>query len=101
MMKATKIASILNVNPSPEESDLRYTDSPEAITAWQGSGEDRAATPQSAASTVDLSTSEILRQRIWWWADLGGFDRCCRGIDLGLIGGDVAASGSRVMRYAE
>jgi hypothetical protein len=61
---------MLAVNPPPRESELSYTANPEAPTVWamQKSPDNR---PPAAASIMELSRSEILRQRWWWWLALG------------------------------
>lgn len=68
---ADEILSVLNVNPPPPESELRYTKSPEALVAWRGSTADAASVARLAAdaarSAAELSRGEILQQRVWWW----------------------------------
>lgn len=61
--------SIVSVNPPPEESDLRFTGSPEALAAWQTSdGRQEMPGPSTNHDTdLELSTGEIQRQKIWWW----------------------------------
>jgi hypothetical protein len=64
--------SLLAVNPSPKESDLRYSGSPDAIGAWRRETDEQEAAHQSAGLGLELSKPEVLRQRIWWWLVLGG-----------------------------
>jgi hypothetical protein len=62
-------ARMLAVNTPPRESELSYTAHPEAPAVWAvpHSPESRAT---ATASLMQLSRSEILRQRWWWWLAL-------------------------------
>ncbi|MHC4400163.1 MAG: BatA domain-containing protein [Planctomycetota bacterium] len=64
--------SLLSVNPPPEESYLSYTESPRAVEAWKRESGQQEASHESAGLALELSTWEILRQRVWWWLLLGG-----------------------------
>ena len=63
---------LLAVNPPPKESELSYTRSPETLEAWKHQNAAHETTRHSAASALELSKVEILRQHVWWWLVLGG-----------------------------
>jgi hypothetical protein len=62
---------ILSVNPSPKESQLVYSDSPDALKGWVLN---RSA--DSATSTLAMAQAPrlrfVLQQRFWWWLVLAG-----------------------------
>ena len=66
-----QVFKVFNVNPSPKESQLTYTDSPEALKAWRQT----SGNPSPAFASGQLPTyprlSGILQQRLWWWMILG------------------------------
>jgi hypothetical protein len=57
---------MIAVNPSPLESELTYLQSAEAVRSWAS----QAPRPRGPAGTqptrLELTRSEILRQRLWW-----------------------------------
>lgn len=63
------VEQMLEVNPSPQESRLTYADPAEIVAAWtlSSSGGDEGPTLADLASQMELSRTEIFRQRIWWW----------------------------------
>jgi hypothetical protein len=62
---------MFSVNPSPKESELVYSASPEALNAWRM---DAAVGSKSAAlvSRPRIGLRGILQQRLWWWMVLAG-----------------------------
>jgi len=76
------VEGMLAVNPVPVESDLRYEPAPEALRVWQAAEEQATSqsprtSEQPAADDLELSKSEIQRQRIWWWLVLAGLTVLC------------------------
>jgi hypothetical protein len=64
---------VFSVNPSPKESQLVFTASPEAVKVWQMARPTDATRPAAAtARTTQISLADILQQRFWWWMLLGG-----------------------------
>ncbi len=63
-----EIAAILDVNPSPLESDLTYDAEPIAVTAWQAEGDNsQNVEPTDRTGGLELSTLEALQQQLWWY----------------------------------
>jgi hypothetical protein len=62
---------VFSVNPSPKESQLVYSTSPEAVKVWQLAHSDTARI-KAAATRAQISLSGILQQRVWWWMLVGG-----------------------------
>jgi hypothetical protein len=62
---------VFSVNPSPKESQLVYSTSPETVKVWQLAHSDTART-RAATARAQISLSGILQQRLWWWMLLGG-----------------------------
>lgn len=63
-----RIDAILNVNPSPLESDLVYDGEPKTLLAWQLQGEEEIASNTPAQATgIELSRMEALQQHSWWY----------------------------------
>ena len=65
------IEAVLDVNPSPDESQLKYTDPSELAARWN------ADKPQSRAFEPEVPRAEaaqaaIMRQRLWWWLLVAG-----------------------------
>ncbi len=58
---------LISVNPPPEESRLTFADSPPIVQDWQVENRKRTFVQATPAAITDLSRSDILRQRIWWW----------------------------------
>jgi hypothetical protein len=65
---STQIQKVFSVNPSPKESELVYTQSPDVVKAWQINRPIESA----RISTANISQTAILQQRFWWWMVLGG-----------------------------
>ena len=65
-----QVLKMVCVNPSPKESQLAYTATPEALKAWRQSDlEPSRPTASTASGRVRLAG--ILQQRLWWWMLLG------------------------------
>lgn len=64
---------VFSVNPSPQESQLRYVTAPEALKLWQL--RDGAEAPRAAVLSPPAITSlaSIRQQQIWWWLLLAGW----------------------------
>jgi len=67
-----QIFQIFSVNPSPKESDLTYTDSPEALKTWRQSSVGLRPTASSGQLRTAPRLAGILHQQLWWWMMLGG-----------------------------
>jgi hypothetical protein len=67
----SEVQSVLNVNPSPLESQLTFTAEPAALAAWRQET-DSAESTKAGGFEWSLTRQEILRQRIWWWLVLAG-----------------------------
>jgi hypothetical protein len=65
---SNQIQKVFSVNPSPKESELVYTQSPDVVKAWQIN----RPTETARISTANISQTAILQQRFWWWMVLGG-----------------------------
>jgi hypothetical protein len=65
---SNQIQKVFSVNPSPKESELLYTQSPEVVKGWQINRPVESA----RISTANISQTAILQQRFWWWMVLGG-----------------------------
>ncbi|PTY03504.1 hypothetical protein DB346_06405 [Verrucomicrobia bacterium LW23] len=80
---ATEYRMVIDVNPDPRESDLRYTESPQVIQSWvvahgvPGGDSANASRPASGAAAVpvaaETSLPAILAQSVWWWLLLAAF----------------------------
>jgi hypothetical protein len=62
---------ILSVNPSPKESQLTYTASPEAVRTWRQTEPVRDGKPGVTTGSGHVRLAGILQQRLWWWMVLG------------------------------
>jgi hypothetical protein len=69
---ASEPAAMLQVNPSPAESDLTYTDPKETLAGWQVPQQVKSPPREQLAAIAPLSEASILRQQIWWWLLLSG-----------------------------
>ncbi len=67
---------MLEVNPSPDESRLTYTNPTEVIERWV-LPPTQAEPPMLATAAPLRGEASILRQRIWWWLLLGGILMLC------------------------
>jgi len=65
---SNQIQKVFSVNPPPKESELVFTQAPDAIKAWQINRPAETA----RISTANISQTAILHQRFWWWMVLGG-----------------------------
>jgi hypothetical protein len=65
---SNQIQKLFSVNPSPKESELVFTQSPDVVKAWQINRPVESA----RVSTANISQTAILQQRFWWWMVLGG-----------------------------
>jgi hypothetical protein len=68
---ASDVEAVLDVNPSPDESQLKYTDPGELVAAWQ-EGQPRRRIAAAAAEPVEATRAGILQQRLWWWLLVAG-----------------------------
>jgi hypothetical protein len=64
---ADQLAAILDVNPSPLESELTYDAQPTAIAAWQHDQDQQVAEEEESAAAVELTRLEALQQPYWWY----------------------------------
>ncbi|MDF1845093.1 MAG: BatA domain-containing protein [Rubripirellula sp.] len=62
-----RIDAILDVNPSPLESDLRYDFAPTAVASWTQPDDRRSLDSESATDAIQLAESEALRQPYGWY----------------------------------
>jgi hypothetical protein len=64
---ADKLLAVLDVNPSPLESQLTYEENPSAIRAW--TREAPVDADEAAADTANLKMTnlEALQQEYWWY----------------------------------
>ena len=63
-----RITAILDVNPSPLESELIYDREPAALTAWQqDQGNQRPDQRTEPTSGIEMTTLEALQQHVWWY----------------------------------
>ena len=69
---SAQIEKVFSVNPSPNESQLAYMDSPEALKTWRVNLPETAPKPASSAARTSISLTSILQQQWWWWMVLGG-----------------------------
>ncbi len=71
------VQQVLSVNPSPRESQLKYTMNSDAVKSWQlPVRQDSKPTATIETRPGELSIWErrtILQQRIWWWLLVAGF----------------------------
>jgi hypothetical protein len=65
------VQKLIAVNPSPKESELTYTDSPEALAIWRISRPAEGPVASPPART-QVRLAGVLQQRLWWWMVLGG-----------------------------
>ena len=65
---SNEIHKVFSVNPSPKESELVYSQSPDVMKAWQINRPFETV----KISTANISQTAILQQRFWWWMVLGG-----------------------------
>jgi hypothetical protein len=63
---------LLCINPSPLESELIYTATPDALAAWQIRSGSRPAQPRPAEAPAEASLASLWRKRTWWWLLLAG-----------------------------
>ena len=69
-----RISAILDVNPSPLESELIYDRKPAALLAWQIEEERRQANKKSdPTSAIELTMREALQQHVWWYLLIAAF----------------------------
>jgi hypothetical protein len=70
-----QLVAILDVNPSPLESDLTYAADPEAVNAWRresvSNGQATANNPPT--NGLELTRLEALQQHVWWYLLLAAF----------------------------
>jgi hypothetical protein len=66
-----QIVKILSVNPSPKESQLAYTASPEALRTWRQNEPAQTGKPSVGPASGRVRLAGILQQRLWWWMVLG------------------------------
>ncbi len=64
-----RIEAILDINPSPLESDLTFDATPAALTAWQYTATSSVVAdgPDSQQAGLALTTREALQQQLWWY----------------------------------
>lgn len=64
-----QLDAILDVNPSPFESDLTYTEAPEALSAWQRRRDEGRSdnAEQPTTDGLELTKLEALQQHVWWF----------------------------------
>ncbi len=67
-----EVESLLAVNPSPEESRLTYTASPDVVCSWKSRDGEGESSPDAVDSAMQLTKEEILRQQVWWWLAVAG-----------------------------
>lgn len=61
------------INPSHKESDLTYTNTPQAMLTWRMP----SAAPVAAAPKGVATAASILQERIWWWLLMAAFAGLC------------------------
>ncbi len=65
---ADQLTAMLDVNPSPLESELIYESEPAAVTAWQQVGDDiEIAQETGRLNGMELTTLEALQQQYAWY----------------------------------
>jgi hypothetical protein len=67
-----QVERVFSVNPSPKESQLVYTESPEALKTWQLNRPASPARPAGSGGGGRIRMAAILQQHFWWWMVLGG-----------------------------
>ncbi len=65
--KGEQIDAVLDVNPSPLESELRYDFTPAAVASWTQSDDGRRFDAESPADAFQLAESEALQQPYGWY----------------------------------
>jgi len=65
-------AKVFSVNPSPKESQLAFSASPQALDAWQMKLTGSPAKFAGPSGRGKLRISAVLQQQFWWWMVLGG-----------------------------
>ncbi|HVV73638.1 MAG TPA: hypothetical protein VHI52_19365, partial [Verrucomicrobiae bacterium] len=65
------VLKVFNVNPSPKESLLTYTDSPEVLKAWRQDGAGQKQKHGAGEGPMPPRLAGILQQHIWWWMVVG------------------------------
>ena len=61
------MTAVLDVNPSPLESQLTYEDDPSALRAWKREVPSEAAEAIAEESELKLTNLEALQQEYWWY----------------------------------
>jgi len=70
---STDIAAVIGVNVDKSESDLEFIDRPEVLEIWKvPDSENVNREVELQLTAAALTTSEILRQTIWWWFLVAG-----------------------------
>jgi hypothetical protein len=62
-----ELAAVLDVNPSPLESQLIYEDDPSAIQAWTREAAADAREPAADETHLKMTNLEALQQEYWWY----------------------------------
>ncbi len=62
-----ELAAVLDVNPSPLESQLTYEDDPSALRAWKREVPSEAAAAAADGTDLKLTNLEALQQQYWWY----------------------------------
>lgn len=66
------VEEVFSVNPDPKESQLKFAETPDALTSWRVVGQDRERPAVWGSGDEEVGVSGILQQRLWWWMLLGG-----------------------------
>ena len=64
---ADPFAAILDVNPSPLESELTYEAEPNAVAAWKFDDVREDSQETESRHAIELTTLEALQQQYWWY----------------------------------
>jgi hypothetical protein len=64
--------TLLDVNPAPAESELKYSAEESMIASWTRDTPVDATASPAGLERLALTRPEILRQTIWWWLVLAG-----------------------------
>jgi hypothetical protein len=64
---ADKLIAVLDVNPSPLESQLSYEGDPSAIRAWKQEAPADAGEATADETDLEMTNLEALQQDYWWY----------------------------------
>jgi len=68
---SAQVLNAFSVNPSPKESQLTFSESPQALKGWHQDALREKPGHSSGEVPTPPRLSAILQQRVWWWMVLG------------------------------